>query len=97
MPRNVFSSKKAQGATTDLVLNIAELLFILISVVSTLAFINHWVADTTFEKNWLSKDIALMVDTIYTSPSNVFERYSYSRDKYGMIASFEEKDEHKRR
>jgi len=75
--RKNFLNKKAM---TNQVYHILFQILIAITVYWTLqSYIDSVAEDTMFEKSYLSKDLALLTDTIYSSPGEV--RYLYTNDK----------------
>ncbi|MBD3163807.1 hypothetical protein GF323_01280 [Candidatus Woesearchaeota archaeon] len=73
----MFNSKKADADE--------ELYFILLQVVLVGAvglmlfnYINSFKENTIYDKNHLSRDIALVLNTLYMAPGNVYYEYEYS-------------------
>lgn len=78
----LFNNKKAEGIETEIYYTIFEIVLVGIVVVALFAYIDSIRKDTMFEKTYLAKDLALMMDTIYAAPGNL--RLSYSHQKLNI-------------
>lgn len=75
-----FLDKKAQ---TNELYHILFQILIAITVYWILqSYIDSVAKDTLFEKSYLSKDLALLTNTIYSSPGEI--KYLYTNDKVGL-------------
>jgi len=78
--KNKTLNKKAQ---TNEVYHILIQILIAITIYWILqSYIDSVAKDTLFEKSYLSKDLALLIDTIYGGPGEI--KYLYFNDKAGL-------------
>ena len=77
----LFTGKKAD-VTHELYFIIAQVSIALFILWVLLAYVDSIKEDTLFEKIYLSKDLALITNTIYAAPGNVF--YEYSNEKANL-------------
>src|SRR3989344_1830032 len=75
----------------DLLLFMMQALMLVFIVTAIYIYVSTKVNEPLFEKNWLSKDMALFIDTIYAAPGQVFAVYDYPGDRFDLKASFPEK------
>jgi len=78
----LFRGKRGQQEAPDLILTIAELLMVLMAVTIIFGFIKYWSNDLTFEKRYIAKDSALLINSIYASPSKVYVPYYYDTHNF---------------
>jgi hypothetical protein len=62
----------------DILWLMGEMIFVIIFALGVYSYVASVEHDTLLEKNYLSRDVALLVDTIYAAPGNVV--YDYSHD-----------------
>jgi len=72
-----------KGAEHELYYIIMELLIVVLIAVLMFGFVKNLGTNTFFEKLYMSRDLALVVNTIYAAPGDV--QYTYSNDKVNMI------------
>ena len=80
--RGLFLGKKAQ-AQHEILFTIFEVLVFAFFTYLLFAFVNDVEDNTTFEKNFIARDLAVMVNTVYTSPSSIV--YNYPEDKKDFV------------
>ncbi len=73
--------KNKSGFTHELFFNVFELVLALVVALALFQFINNVVKSTEFEKNYLARDLSLMVNTVYSSPGDV--SYTYGENLGG--------------
>ena len=87
---NFFNKKRGFGKKAQIEHEfyyiIAQMLLIVLIALSLFSFVGNVLENTLYEKNYLSKDIALIVDTIYSAPGDI--SYIYSGDTMGFIIDF---------
>ncbi|MBN2421880.1 hypothetical protein JXB41_01520 [Candidatus Woesearchaeota archaeon] len=71
---NLFKNKKAEGTRLSL-WTLIDLFVLLVIVIAFFFEIYTISKNTWFEKRFLAKDIAMMVDTVYASPADVVVVY----------------------
>ncbi|MBI4453244.1 hypothetical protein HY636_01230 [Candidatus Woesearchaeota archaeon] len=81
---SVFCSNR--GMSHDLFFNIFELVLASIILLALLYFINDISEQTIFEKNFMARDLALLINTIYAAPGEV--KYNYNENMEGFIFDF---------
>ncbi len=86
--QKLIRSRKAQDVSYDLISNIWSFLMILVVAVGLAGFISYWGSQSTYEKKYLARDIALLAGAVYASPHDVFTDYYY--EQYDFTASFKE-------
>jgi len=79
--RGIFSSRRASTEEQS-VFFFGEIILIGIVFLILLSYVNSIRDDTLMEKNYLSRDLALIVDSIYSAPGNI--EYSYSFKDVGL-------------
>lgn len=88
--RGCFRYKKAQADVNEEVLFfLGEIFLIGVTLLILLAWVNSIRDNTLFEKNYLARDTALLIDSIYSAPGNVNFVYSFdtvelSKFKFGF-------------
>jgi len=82
----IFSNKK--GIIHDLFFNVFELILAFIVILSLLNFVSDVAEQTLFRKNYLARDISLLVNTLYAAPAKV--EYVYDGDMKDMVIEFSE-------
>lgn len=80
----IFNGKK--GITHDLFFNVFELLLAFIVAFALFNFVNDIIKQTIFEKNYLTRDLALIINTLYAAPGEVV--YNYDEDVGEFIIDF---------
>jgi len=80
----LFGSKR--GIMEDLSVYLIQLVFILGYTVVIFAFISGALKNTTFEKAYITRDLAFITDAILASPGNVFYEYNFS--DYNFLMEF---------
>ena len=87
---NFFNEKRGLGKKAqvehEFYYIIAQMFLIVLIAVALFTFIDDVADQTLFEKNYLSKDIALIVNSIYASPGDV--SYTYPGDIKNFIIDF---------
>ena len=83
---NLFKGKK--GISDEVFFNIFELILAMIVIVSLLKFINDVSEQTIFEKNYLARDMALLINTLYTAPGDVSYIYNEDTANFKFIYGF---------
>jgi len=82
--RLIFNRK---GISHDLFFNVFELVLAFIVILALFQFITDVVEQTIFEKNFLARDLSVLVNTLYAAPGNVV--YNYDEDMDNFILNFE--------
>ena len=82
----LFSSKK--GMDIGLWFNTFELIVVLVAGAVLLQTINAEADSTTYEKIYFSRDNALLMNTIYSSPGDIL--YYYPEETGGFIFDFKQ-------
>lgn len=77
----LFNSRKS-SIETELYYTIFEIILVAMVVTALFAYLDSIRKDTLFEKTYLVKDLALMMNTIYAAPGNV--RLSYAHEKLNL-------------
>ncbi|MBW2977600.1 hypothetical protein KY331_02025 [Candidatus Woesearchaeota archaeon] len=65
-----------------------DLVFVVVLFFLLTTFIDNVGESTTFEKNFLARDVSLLLDSLYTAPSNV--EINYPQDTFWFDFRFEE-------
>jgi hypothetical protein len=86
MARGLFRGKRAQTEHESL-WTIIELTFFALFIVSLLLFVFNVWKNTTYEKNFLARDLALTLDTLYMSPQQVEWLYPHNATDYKLMMS----------
>jgi len=77
-----FLNKKSQLITRNMIIHLGMIgILFLISFV-LFSYVKSIEKDTEFQKIFLSRDLALMMNTLYSAPGNV--EYTYSFDKLDL-------------
>ena len=82
----IFSGKKGQDS--EIFFNLFELILAVIVFWALLKFIYGVGQQTTFEKNYLSRDFALLVNTVYSAPGDISYIYSENAPKESLTFNF---------
>jgi hypothetical protein len=82
--RGIFRGKKAQTEHESL-WTIIELTFFALFTISLLMFVMNVWKNTTYEKNFLARDLALTLDTLYMSPQHVAWLYPYNTSAFQFM------------
>ena len=82
----IFNDKK--GIIHDLFFNVFELILAFIVVLALLNFVSDVAEQTIFKKNYLARDISLLVNTLYAAPGKV--EYTYDEDLSELVFEFSE-------
>ena len=80
----IFNSKK--GMTHELFFNVFELVLASIVLLAILYFIHDIANQTIFEKNYLARDLSVLLNTIYAAPGDV--AYDYNENIAGLTFDF---------
>jgi len=72
----IFNNRK--GLTYELFFNVFELTLAAIIAIALFSFVSDVAEQTIFKKNYLVRDLALVVNTLYASPGDVI--YNYDED-----------------
>lgn len=75
-----------RGIMEDLSVYLIQLIFILGYSVVIFAFISGALKNTTFEKAYITRDLAFIADAVLASPGNVF--YEYNLSDYNFLLEF---------
>ena len=84
----LFLAESKRGMSHDIFFNVFELIVALIVAVALLSFVTDVAEGTIFEKNYIARDLSLLVDTIYTAPGDV--EYTYVENTNRFIVDFSE-------
>ena len=82
----LFKGKK--GISDEIFFNVFEIILAIIVIVSLLNFINDVSEQTIFEKDYLARDMALLINTLYTAPGDVSYTYNENAPKSKFIYEF---------
>ncbi|MEK6947427.1 MAG: hypothetical protein AABX32_07515 [Nanoarchaeota archaeon] len=82
----LFRNKKA--ISNELFFNVFELVLAAIVILALYNFINSVVDSTIFEKNYLARDLAMLTNTVYSSPGDLSYIYSENSGKHMFIFDF---------
>jgi hypothetical protein len=63
-----------------------DLFFLAVVLIAMLAFVHASGSQTSFERQYIAKDIALLANAIYASPNNIM--YFYSENDFPYTISF---------
>lgn len=77
-----------EGMTHDLFFNMFELVLAAIVIIALINFVTDAVSKSIFEKNYLARDLALLVNTIYSAPGELTYNYEQSLDNYQFEFDF---------
>ena len=75
--------RNRRGGTQKTYFTMIDLILLLLIAVGFLAFIYQVASSTLLEKNYLARDIALLLDTVYASPGDT--HYIYEGDASDFI------------
>jgi len=81
MKRGLFSSKRAE-AQDQMLWQISQGVFILLYAFGLMSYLQSVGQNPLLEKNYLSRDLALLVQTAYSSPGNI--EFSYTHEKVNL-------------
>lgn len=73
----IFRNKKKGLAANDILLFIIEWSLVVLTLITMLSFVNTLAKGTLIEKNLISKDLALVLNTIQASPNTVLTHYFF--------------------
>jgi len=82
----LFSNRN--GISHDLFFNVFELVLAFIVILALFQFLTDVIEQTIFEKNFLARDLSVLVNTLYAAPGKVV--YNYNEDLDSFILNFEE-------
>lgn len=82
MKRGVFLSKKAQDMETMVYHVLIQIAILVMVFLEMLAYLKSVRENTLFEKMYLSRDVALLMNTIYAAPENI--GYVYAAGKTNL-------------
>ena len=71
---HIFNNRK--GLSHELFFNVFELVLASIVLLSLLYFVNDIAKQTIFEKNYMARDIAVLLNTLYAAPGEVTYNYN---------------------
>ncbi len=80
----VFSCKK--GMTHELFFNVFELVLASIVLLALLFFVHGIAKQTIFEKNYLARDLAVLLNAVYAAPGEL--TYKYNENAAGFTFDF---------
>jgi hypothetical protein len=86
MARGLFLGKRAQTEHESL-WTMIELTFFALFMVSLLLFVFNVWKNTTYEKNFLARDLALTLDTLYMSPQHIEWLYPHNATDFQLRMS----------
>jgi len=86
----IFNNRK--GISHDLFFNVFELILAFIIILALFNFINDVAGLTLFKRNYLARDISLLVNALYTAPTSdavlTTVDYRYDEDMRELILEF---------
>lgn len=82
----LFRNKKA--ISNELFFNVFELVLAAIVILALYNFVNSVVESTIFEKNYLARDLAMLTNTVYSSPGDLSYTYSETSRKFMFFFDF---------
>lgn len=71
--------KKGQ-VESELFFIIIEIILVLGIAITFFSFVNSIAKNTMIEKNYFSRDLALLIDVIYSSPGDIYYNYFHEED-----------------
>lgn len=80
----IFNNRK--GISHDLFFNVFELILAFIVILALLNFVSDVAEQTLYKKNFLARDISLLINALYTAPTKV--DYTYEEDMQELIFEF---------
>jgi len=78
----IFNNKK--GLSHELFFNIFELTLAAMIALALFLFVSDVAEQTIFQKNFLVRDLALVVNTLYTAPGDVVFNYGEDTSKFTL-------------
>jgi hypothetical protein len=84
LKRGIFRGKKAQTEHESM-WTLSEMVFFSIFVITLLLFSYTVWKNTTFQKNFLARDMAMTLDTLYMSPQKLTYSYPNNVSDYNFI------------
>lgn len=78
--------KNKKGAEHDLFIMVFELFMVAFIGLAIFNFVKDAATQTVFEKNYLSKDISSLINTLYSSPGEI--EYAYNENTKPFILDF---------
>ena len=82
----ILRNKKA--ISHEVFLNVFEIVLAAIVIITLLNFVQSVVNNTIFEKNYLSRDLATLTNTIYSAPGDVNYNYQEKTGKFSFTFDF---------
>ena len=82
----IFNDRK--GISHEIFFNVFELVLAFIVVLALFTFVNDVAKQTIFEKNYLSRDLAILVNTVYAAPGDLEYTYNENAGKSIFIFDF---------
>ena len=82
----IFNNRK--GLSHEIFFNAFELVLAVIIAIALFLFISDIAEQTIFEKNYLVRDLALVINTLYAAPEEIV--YNYEEDTSKFILDFTE-------
>ncbi len=82
--RGIFGNRKAQTEHESM-WTLSELVFFSIFVVTLLVFASTVWKNTTYQQNFLARDMAMTLDTLYISPQRITITYPHNVSQYNFI------------
>lgn len=76
-----------KGALENILFFLIDLIVVVIVFFLMMGYVDKVVESTTFEKNFLARDTALLIDTLYVSPGNIV--VDYPQDTFWFNFNFE--------
>lgn len=80
--------KRGQSTVVDTVMTVAGFVFAAVVVLSLLNKTYQDLEGETFEKKYVARDLALVLDAVYAAPGDV--EYAYTMDKYKYVIEIKE-------
>lgn len=84
LKRGIFRGRRAQ-TEHEAMWTLSELVFFSIFVVTLLLFARSAWKNTTFEKNFLARDMAMTINTLYMAPQRLIYSYPNNASKYSLL------------
>lgn len=78
----IFKNKKASTISHDLFFNVFELVLAIIVILALFNFVSDVAKQTIFEKNYLARDMAILINILYSAPGDVAYYYDENTDKF---------------
>lgn len=86
LKRGIFGNKRGQTEHESM-WTLSELVFFSIFVISLLLFSYSVWKNTTYQKNFLARDMALTIDTLYISPQRITLTYPHNVSQFNLLYS----------